>query len=414
MSILGTFLTRSGVLASVHSFTQSSVGPVFLAFFGVALVVSLALLLARSRELAAPGALESSICRETAFLLNNLLLVAITFTILVGTLFPLLVEATQGSQLSVGAPYFDHVAVPIGFALLFLMGIGPALPWGATRLEEIQYRLLGPVIAGVGTILLLLLIGVRGVGALVTFGGGAFVLAVTVARVYADVRARRANTREGGLRAGGHLLRANPRRYGGYLAHVGVLLILIGIAASQSYQVQAIATLRPNQSMRLDGYTVKYLGWRPKPQSDRMVIQADVQAWHGTQRLGTLLPSQNIYASLPTPVVTPAVREEPLDMLTGLFLGRNPLPDLDQLVHGNNPFEDVYIVLDAVNNKSSAPATLQVFINPMVGLIWIGGIVLGLGGLLALAPTRKRRRIMVTRKIAAPKTEELRPEEAAV
>src|SRR5579872_390833 len=168
LSILGTFLTRSGVVVSVHTFTQSAIGPLFLGFFAVALVLSLALLFGRSRALAAPGALESSICRETAFLVNNLLLVGITFTILLGTLFPLLAEALQGSQLSVGAPYFNQVAVPIGVALLFLMGVGPVLPWGAARLDEVQYRLLGPVAIGVMVILSLLAVGVRGVGALVT------------------------------------------------------------------------------------------------------------------------------------------------------------------------------------------------------------------------------------------------------
>ncbi|PZS02168.1 MAG: hypothetical protein DLM70_10700 [Chloroflexi bacterium] len=215
LSILGTFLTRSGVLESVHSFTQSSVGPVFLAFFGAVLVASLGLLFARSRDLEAPGALESSICRETAFLFNNLFLVAITFTILLGTIFPLIAEAAQGSQISIGAPYFNRLTVPIGFALLFLMGVGPVLPWGAARLEELQYRLLGPVVVGVGAVLLLLLLGMRGVGALVTFGLAAFVLAVTLAHMSVDVRVRRRNTGERFTISARRLFRANPRRYGG-------------------------------------------------------------------------------------------------------------------------------------------------------------------------------------------------------
>ncbi len=164
LSIFGTFLTRSGVLQSVHSFTETAIGPVFLTFFAAFLFASVLLLVLRSPELGVSGTLDAVICRETAFLVNNLLLIAITFTILLGTIFPLIAQAVQGTELSVGAPYFNHIAVPIGFALLFLMGIGPALPWGATRLEELQFRLLRPVAFGVAVVFVLLLAGVRGIG----------------------------------------------------------------------------------------------------------------------------------------------------------------------------------------------------------------------------------------------------------
>jgi cytochrome c-type biogenesis protein CcmF len=376
-SVFGTFLTRSGVLASVHSFTASGIGPMFLGFFAVVLVLSLALLLARSRELAAPGVLDASVCRETAFLVNNLLLLAATFTILLGTIFPLIAEAAQGSQLAVGAPYFNDLAVPIGCALLFLMGIGPALPWGATRFGELQYRLLGPVALGVGMILLLLLIGMRGVMPLVTFGGAAFVLAVTVERMgLSPLTPRR--------------VRASPRRFGGYVVHVGVLLVIVGIAASQSYAVRAAATLRPGQSLRVDGYTVTYHGYRPVLESDKVVIRGDVTASRAGEFLGTLYPSQNVFTS--ETVVTPAVREEPFGLVTGVLNGHSPLGDLGQLAAGRNPFEDLYIVLEAPGRKTNSPSTIQVLVNPMVGFIWLGGIVMALGGLLALLPVRRRVR----------------------
>jgi cytochrome c-type biogenesis protein CcmF len=414
LSLLGTFLTRSGVLESVHSFTQSAIGPVFLGFLAVVLVSSLGLLFARSRELGAPGSLDAAVCRETAFLFNNLLLVAITFTILLGTVFPLLAEIVQGSQLSVGAPYFNHVAVPIGFTLLFLMGVGPALPWGAARMEDLQYRLLLPVVVGVGTILILLALGVRGVGALVTFGAAAFVLTVTLERVVADIRTRRVNTAEGWPAATRRLMRANPRRYGGYLVHIGVLLVLIGIAASQSYQERGSATLRPGQSISVDGYTLTYRGLRPSQESNRMILAAEVGATRAGENLGSFRPSQNFYTAQQLTVVTPAVREEPWGLATGLFAGRNPLPDLSQLLHGRNPFEDLYLVLEAVDARnanqhpqrvpgaSPRPAeanrsiTLLVLINPMVGFIWFGGLVVGLGGVLSLLPVRRRQRTTVS------------------
>ncbi|MGH2443006.1 MAG: cytochrome c-type biogenesis CcmF C-terminal domain-containing protein, partial [Chloroflexota bacterium] len=412
----GTFLTRSGVLASVHSFTQSSVGPVFLVFFGVLLVGSIALLLARSRALAAPGSLESSICRETAFLVNNLLLVAITFTILLGTLFPLFAEAVQGSQLSVGGPYFNHIAVPIGLALLFLMGVGPVLPWGAGRLDDLQYKFVGPVGAAVGVVLILLAIGVRGIGTLVTFGLASFALAVTFARVAADTRTRRGNTKEGWGSSTRNLLRANPRRYGGFLAHTGVLLAIIGIAASQTYQARAQATLLPGQSIRVDGYTVTYHGLRPVMEGDKISFQGSVSAVRGGQNLGTFRPSLNDYLSYQQLVVTPAVREEPFDMLRGLFQGKNPFTDLGQLVHGRNPFEDLYLVPESMDLKNANQhranrwMTLQVLVNPMVGFVWLGGILMGLGGIYALIPARRRRRV----EAASPERVRVRPEEVTV
>jgi cytochrome c-type biogenesis protein CcmF len=391
LSVLGTFLTRSGVLASVHSFTQSAIGPLFLAFFAAVLLGALGLILARSAKLASPGTLDSAVCRETAFLVNNLLFVALTFTILLGTLFPLIAEALHGSQLSVGAPYFNQLAVPIGFALLFLMGVGPALPWGATRLDELQYRLLVPVAGGVAVILALLAVGVRGVAPLVTFGTAGFVLAVTLGRVRADVRVRQRNTGEGSGAAARRLLGGNPRRYGGYLAHVGVLLVLVGIAASQSYQVRKLATLRPGQSVSLAGYQLHYRGWQPLLQTGRMVTLARIDVSRHGESLGTLDPSQNFYVGRDQAVVTPAVREEPFDMLTGLLQGRSPLPDLGQVFQGRNPFEDLYVVLNSVSTTPSGPVSIQVLVNPMIGFIWLGGFVVGLGGIVALLPARRRR-----------------------
>lgn len=394
--ILGTFLTRSGVLLSVHSFTQSAIGPVFLTFFAVVLVASVGLILARSGQLNAPGSLDAAVCRETAFLFNNLLLVGVTFTILLGTIFPLIGEALQGTQFSVGAPYFDSVDVPIGLALLFLMGVGPSLPWGAARFEDLQWRLLAPVVVGTGIVFLLLILGVRGTGPLVTFGLAGFVLTVTVTRVVTDIRIRRGNTRQSWLPATRSLVRANPRRYGGYIVHVGVLLMVIGIAASQSYQARATRTLHPGQSMAVDGYTVTFQGYRPHWGGNRMVLPAVVSATRGNEALGTLLPAQNIYPALQQPVVTPAIREEPGDMLLGLLQGRSPLPDLAQALNGRNPFEDLYIVLEAIGPNTHHPtATLQVMVNPMVGFIWLGGGIVGLGGLLALLPAARRRRVTV-------------------
>jgi cytochrome c-type biogenesis protein CcmF len=394
--ILGTFLTRSGILASVHSFTQSAIGPVFLSFFAVVLIGSLSILLWRSKDLEAPGALDAVVCRESAFMFNNLLLVAITFTILLGTVFPLIGEALQGTQFSVGAPYFNNVDVPVGVALIFLMGVGPVLPWGAANLENLQWRLLGPVAVGTAVVLLLLALGVRGVGTIATFGLAGFVLAVTLIRIGDDVRVRQGNTAESWMRAARRLFRANPRRYGGYIVHIGVLCIVVGIAASQSYGVRAAETLKPGQTLTVDGYRATFTGFKAHWDGRRMVLAAAIHATRDGEDLGMMYPAQNIYPTMAQPVVTPAVREEPIDMVTGLFNGRDPLPDLAQLSQGRNPVEDFYLVLEAIGtNPHHRTITLQVLVNPLVGLIWLGGVVMGLGGIFALTPAPRRRKVTV-------------------
>jgi len=222
---------------------------------------------------------------------------------------------------------------------------------------------------------------------------------VTIGRVRADLRARRRNTAERSGRAAGRLLAANPRRYGGYLAHVGVLLVFVGIAASQSYQARALATVRPGHAVSVDGYRLVYRGWSPRPQPNRMVIQARVDLYRGTRSLGVLTPAQNLYLSGGQTVQalpTPAVREEPGGMLMALLSGSSPWPDLGEIFQGHNPFEDVYVVLDAYTSSPNGPGTLLVFVNPMVGFIWLGGALLGLGGLIALVPARRRRRAVDT------------------
>jgi cytochrome c-type biogenesis protein CcmF len=308
----------------------------------------------------------------------------------------------------VGAPYFNQVAVPLGVAILFLMGIGPALPWGAARLDELQYRLLLPVALGVAAVLLLLAGGIHGIATLITIGLVVFVLVVTLGRVLALVGGGSGGERETGLTQSIRRLASNPRRYGGYLAHIGILLVVAGIAASQSYQVRHTAALRPGESTRVDGYSATYLGWRPIAQSNRMEEQAAIRLSSDGHDLGTLYPSQNFYPGQ-SAVITAAVREEPLDMVGGLFSGTNPIPDLARLFHGNNPFEDVYVTLQSVPPRAGGLATIEILVNPLVGLIWLGGAIAGLGGLAALAPVRRRRRVTVV----APEGVRLKPEEVS-
>ncbi|HEV3310670.1 MAG TPA: cytochrome c-type biogenesis CcmF C-terminal domain-containing protein, partial [Chloroflexota bacterium] len=320
------------------------------------------------------GTLDALASRESVFLLNNLLLVALTFTVLLGTLFPLIAEATTGQRLSVGAPYFNRVAVPIALALLFLMGVGPLLPWGAARLEETLERLVLPAAAAVAMLALLVLAGVRGTGALAFFGLATFVASATWFSFMRDLRARQHSTGEPWFQAVPLLVRANPRRYAGYLAHVGVLFVVVGIAASQSFSSSAERTLNLGQTMRLDGYTMTFADVQAHRQPSRIVVAAGINVGQGDKLLGSLWPSVNYYPNSVEPVITPAVHLAAT--------------------------QDVYLVVRAID-KNGRWVTLQAYVKPLVSWIWFGGGVIGLGALMALTPARKRRRSEVIERRAA-------------
>lgn len=371
LSILGTFLTRSGVLNSVHSFTQSAIGPFFLGFLGVVMAVSVGLVVLRRRELAAPGTLDALASRETAFLLNNLLLVALTFTILLGTLFPLIAEAVTGQRLSVGAPYFDRIAVPIAVALLFLMGLGPLLPWGTSRIEETVSRLFGPAVGAVAVLAVLTLTGVRGAGALAVFGLAGFVATATLGTFLRDLRSRQRATREPWYIAIPLLTRGNPRRYAGYLAHVGLLFIVVGIAASQTYSTSSERTLRSGQTMRLNGYRLTLAAVQRQRQSNRTVVRAIVNVGQGNRILGSMAPSVNYYPTAIDPIITPAVHMA--------------------------ASQDLYLVVRAISHPRGGPSvTLQAYTKPLVSWIWLGGAVVGMGAIMALMPRRRRSDVAVS------------------
>jgi cytochrome c-type biogenesis protein CcmF len=375
LSIMGTFLTRSGVVDSVHSFTQSTIGPVFLVFLGVTMVLSVGLIALRARELAAPGTLDTLVSRESAFLLNNLLLVALTFTVLLGTLFPLIAEAVSGQTLSVGGPYYNQVAVPIALALLFLMGVGPLLPWGASELRDTLSRLIAPVAFAVATLVVLVTAGVRGAGMLLVFTLVAFVAASTVRAFASDVASRRRGTREPWITAGTTLVQANPRRYAGYLAHIGLLVVVIGIASSQAFTSSSEATLTDGQSMRLNGYTItlSHLQWLTQP--NRKVMRAVLDVTYADTFAGTMSPSVNTYANATDPIVTPAV--------------------------STSPIQDLYLVLRGLSGtRSNRAVTIQAYTKPLVSWIWGGGAIIGLGAIMALMPRRRRSGVTVANSIA--------------
>jgi len=236
LTILGTFLTRSGVLSSVHAFSEGPIGRYFLAFIALVLVGSFALVAGNSERLRPTGSLDSAVSRESVFLLNNLFLTAFTVTVLVGTLFPLVAEAIRGVKVSVGEPFFNRMTLPICAALLFLMGVGPALPWRRASRDVLRKQLIPPAIVALAAVMVSFVVGVRSPYGLATFAFGGFALTANLREFVDGAMARRRALGESPVIALGRLVGANRRRYGGYIAHLGVLTLTLGIAASSTFR----------------------------------------------------------------------------------------------------------------------------------------------------------------------------------
>src|SRR6266496_3922664 len=276
LTTFGTFLTRGSILSSVHAFAQSLVGPLYLAFLVVVLIAGFGLIAARSWQLRSAGRFDSPLSREAAFLGNNLLLLGVAFVVLLGTIFPLVVEALTNRQSSVGGPYFKQTTIPLFLLLMFLMAVGPLLPWRRASGGQLRDRLTVPASAAALTIVGLTLAGVRDLAAVAAFGLAAF---VAVANVGDIVRGVRAFARAQGLglrRAAPEAVRRNRRLYCGLVVHVGVAVAVVGITASSAFARQTEIRLERGESTRFAGYELSFQGQRTLKQPQRTVLVADV------------------------------------------------------------------------------------------------------------------------------------------
>ncbi|MCM2254780.1 MAG: heme lyase CcmF/NrfE family subunit [Vicinamibacteria bacterium] len=363
LTILGTFMTRSGVFNSVHSFTQSDIGPTILTFFAAALLFSVGLLALRVDTLRSEGRFEAAASREAFFLGNNLLLVLFTFTVLVGTVFPLIVEAVRGVQMSVGRPYFDRMSVPIGVALLFLMGVGPALPWGAASAAQVRSALLPPLTGGFVFALLGALAGVRNPWTLVTLLAGGYAAQVTLAEMLRPVLQRRSRGEALGAALRGAWFGTGARRFGAYVAHAGTVLIFVAIAVSSTMGRQTEVTLRTGDMVEIGRYGLRLLAIDQVSEPHREATVARIEVLIDGAVVGRLEPRMNFYPTQREPIGTPAVR--------------------------TSVREDLYL---SVMNFDTAGGSvgLLAMVNPMVVWIWVASFVMGLGALFALFGTRRR------------------------
>lgn len=366
LTILGTFMTRSGVFNSVHSFTQSAIGPTILAFLAVALLWSVVILAMKIDKLTPEGGIESGQSREGAFLLNNLLFVLFTFTVLIGTVFPLVVEAVRNVQMSVGAPYFDTMAVPIGVALLFLMGVGPALPWGRATKQQMVKALVPPIIGGVIVMAIGLAAGARNPWTVVALFFGGYAAQVTLKEMWLPMTQR--------LRKGAGIsealvetqLRRGRRRFASYVVHAGVVIIIVSIAVSSTMQQDVEVQLRQGQSATIGPYELTFVGIETVRLPHREAVQAKLDVTRNGKPDGVMLPAMNYYEMSREPIGTPDVRT--------------------RLTH------DLYISVMNLDPQRNT-AGLHLIINPMVGWIWIATGLMAVGGLMGLIPVRRREAV---------------------
>jgi cytochrome c-type biogenesis protein CcmF len=368
LSIFGTFITRSGVIASVHSFTQSNVGYFFLTFLVVAAILSFTLLYTRWPLLEADVRLESMLSREAAFLFNNLLFVGIAFSVLWGTLFPILSEAVRGSKITVGPPFFNRVNVPLGLLLLGLTGVGPLIAWRKASAANLRRQFVAPLATGLLALATLLAGGIRDLYSVMALSLAAFVAGTIVQEFYRGVRARRRMHGESAPVALARLIARNRRRYGGYLVHAGMLTYFAAFTG-MAFKVQQEATLKPGESVELRSpfghvYRFTHVGISQYEALNRVVSAATVEVEKDGRKAGLLTSEKRQHVdSFKRPTFEPSTE-------VGIR---------------SNLQEDLYLVFaGAVDGTEQAVYRFN--INPLVWWVWFGGLVLAGGGILTMWP----------------------------
>jgi cytochrome c-type biogenesis protein CcmF len=373
MTIFATFLTRSGLIESVHSFAQDlTIAYTFLGFMGVVGIACMALIIKRLPLMRSDRTFESFLSRESAFLMNNLALLGSAFAIMWGTLFPLFTEGLTGSKVAVGPPFFNQVNIPIGLVLLALMGVGPVIAWRKASARNLRKNFTGPVLLGLASGVVLWAVGTRHPYALLTFAIGIFVLAVIVVEFWKGTRARARIEGEGSFTAFLHLIRKNRRRWGGYVVHVGVVVMFMGFAGA-AYDREVRQSIEPGESITIASpfgheYELRYEGLSTAMDPGHSVQWiATLSVLRDGAFLGTLNTERRLYLVQSQPVTEVGIR--------------------------STLMEDLYVILATLDERVGTGtdprfhrATFQVMVNPLVPWIWYGGLILALGTLIALWP----------------------------
>ncbi len=358
LSIFGTFIVRSGMLSSVHAFAVSSIGHWFLSFLALVLVVGIGLLVYRLPGLQSERQIESVSSREAGFLYNNLLLTAMAFAVFWGTTFPLFSELFWDTRITVGPPFYNRVVGPLLLVLLLLMAIGPLLAWRRTDVRLLLHNVRWPAMTGI-VVGLIGLVAFSRPWAAAAYAVTMIAAGVTLQEFWRGIQARRRNARENVFLAAWELLRRNNRRYGGYLVHLAILLMAVGIIASNAFQLERQFVLRPGEQGTIGPYTVVYRGLEDRRMADAEIVAAQVDIYRGQRYAGTVESFRFFYRNY---------EDQPTARMGIKLVG----------------MDDVYVVLDRWQDDGMA--SLRVYVNPLVIWIWIGGVVFVLGTLTLFWP----------------------------
>ena len=372
LSILGTFITRSGVIESVHAFAQSPVGNWFLVFLIGATALSVYLVSTRLKDMEAKAELESMVSREAAFLYNNLVLVGICFATLWGTLFPILSEAVRGEKITVGPPFFNAVNGPLGLLLLALTGIGPLIAWRRASVSNLRRQFTMPVLSGLTVLAVLLVLGMRTFYALVSYTLAGFVLGTIVQEFYKGIGARRSMYGEGLFAASMRLVGRNRRRYGGYIVHFGVVVLFCAFAGLP-FKKDVTADVKTGETVKAtDAYghqwTFTSQGVSRFDQLNRRVLAVSFDVARDGKRMGILSSEKRQHVnSRGEPTFEPSTEVGILE----------------------SPSQDVYMVFTGAADGDTA--RVHITFNPLVWWVWFGGIMMAFGGLVVMWPQAERR-----------------------
>ncbi len=364
LSIFGTFLTRSGILSSVHTFSEGSLGYFFLGFLAVIVIGSLGLLALRLPALQSQNELDSFLSRESSFLFNNLMLVGIAFTTLWGTVFPLIAEAVRGVKVTVGPPFYNQVTIPLGLALLFLTGVCPLIAWRRASWRNLLRNFLLPAVAALAGGAALYLRGIRDPVALTSLTLLAFVAATIVIEFVRGTRARQQMTAEGVLRAFFTLTWRNRRRYGGYVIHLGALLMILAMVGG-TFKDEKEAFLKRGETLAIGRYQLHFQDFREIPRRDSEVLAAEVHVSNAGKLLATLFPQKRFHPG----------SEQPHSMV-GIQSSLR---------------EDLYVIL---TNYTKDGAAIKALINPLMMWMWIGSYLMAIGVLIVMWPDRRERAVV--------------------
>lgn len=367
LTILGTFITRSGIISSVHAFGKSNLGTLFLIFMIVILIVSVILIIARIKKLQSEKSIESLLSRDFSFLLVNVIFTILLIAILWGTLYPAITELFIGKQIALGEPYFNKISVPIGIFLLFLLAICPTFSWKETKSKIVLKRSLYPIILSILFVIILFALGIRHARSLMTLGIAFLGIAIIIAEISASITTRMKSDREHFFSSTKHIFKLNTRRYAAYLIHIGVILIYLAIVGTTVYKHEKEITLRQGEETTIGDYRLVYVTMGDKRGANKDILMAELDVFQGDKRLGKIVPQRFFYHSA---------------------MGKTQYTT--EVAVRSTLKEDLYAILASYQDDGSATFTFMV--NPMQIWMWIGGILMTIGVIIILVHSAKNKK----------------------